>query len=145
MTEGIKPAWGNSIYQRLALFLQQANADCQDRAVLRSDVLKWLHREAGVLIDDRAMRKHVAKGVMSGEFPVICTGSSGYYVTQDPKEIKAAIENLEGRVEKLSIRLAGLRAAHREAERRKQECARGQDEGHRFQGNMFQLDMKAEV
>lgn len=140
--DGIKPAWGETDYQQLTLFLQQAGADCKARAIVRSDVLKWAMREANLFPDkkdrDRAMRDTIAQGVRSGEFPVICSGPNGYYVTQDPVQIKAAIEFLDSRVESLSIRRAGLMSAWKEARRRETECARGEPEsGHRVQGTLF--------
>lgn len=138
MTDGIKPAWGNTIYQQLALYLQQVDANSKASAKKRSELLAWLHREAGEALDERSMREEIAQGVMRGEFPVICSGPTGYYVTQDPVEIKAAIDYLDTRQEKLAVRLAGLRSAHREAVRREMEQARGeQDSGHRVQGTLF--------
>lgn len=142
MIEGIKPAWGDGDYQQLALYLQTAGADCKDNAISRDILFKWVVRETNLFTDkkdrDRAMRETIAQGVRHGAFPVICSGPTGYYVTQDPKQIQAAIEFLESRQESLSVRLEGLRAARREAKRHEAECARGEvDSGHRIQGNLF--------
>jgi len=140
--DGIKPAWGNTDYQQLALYLQTAGADSKARAVSRADLFKWVVREAFLFTDkedrDRAMRDCIAQGVKRGEFPVICSGPKGYYVTQDPDEIKAAVDFLDTRIESLSVRKAGLTAAYKEARRREVERARDEmDSGHRVQGTLF--------
>lgn len=142
MTDGMKPAWGNGDYQQLALYLQTAGADSKAHAISRADMFAWMVRETSMFNDkkdrDRSMRDCVAQGVRNGEFPVICSGPSGYYVTQDSKQIEAAVDFLDSRIESLSIRKAGLKRASREAKRREAEQARGNpDSGHRFQGNMF--------
>lgn len=141
--EGIKPSWGESDYQQLVLFLREALADCQGRAKTRRELLAWMHREVGTRMDERTLRVLIAQGVMRGEFPVICSGPTGYYVTQDPEQIRAAVDYLDTRVEKLTIRLAGLRAALREARRREAERASGEpDSGHRVQGTLFSAGLQ---
>ncbi len=147
--DSMKPAWDKSEYHKLALYLQTAGADSKGKAVTRADLFKWVVREACLFIGkkdrDRAMRDCIAQGVKAGEFPVICSGPGGYYVTQDPEQIQAAVDFLVSRIDSLSVRKAGLQAACREAKRRQAERARGEpDSGHRIQGTLFSAGPEAE-